>query len=449
MPASFDSLRTELQPLTDRFSAAGHRLFLVGGTVRDLLLAPGEEITMSADFDVDVTTTARPDEIKRCLQGWADAIWTQGERFGTIGAVKRVPGREPASMIERVYEITTHRAEAYRFDSRKPDVEFSDDVHADLSRRDFTVNAMAVELTAGATVTSVVDPFGGQEDLAAHRLRTPVSPEQSFSDDPLRMLRAARFIAKYRLTPEADLVAAVRAMADRLSIVSAERVRDELHKLLASRLPGEGLRFCLDTGLMAYVVPELTPRSVDVVDAIGRDDGLLDASVLPGALAAIDRRLARLAALVLDSDDPRRRLQTLRHSNSDLDEVARIVASARRLLEGVPPATARRQVYEAGPVLAEAIEVARRFAADGRAGRAGVGAIREMADRINDVAVTEDLTDLGPELDGSSVMSLLGVPQGREVGAALEFLQAVRLDEGRLGHEAITSRLLEWWRDRR
>jgi poly(A) polymerase len=449
MPASFDSLRTELQPLTDRFSAAGHRLFLVGGTVRDLLLAPGEEITMSADFDVDVTTTARPDEIKRCLQGWADAIWTQGERFGTIGAVKRVPGREPASMIDRVYEITTHRAEAYRFDSRKPDVEFSDDVHADLSRRDFTVNAMAVELTAGATVTSVVDPFGGQEDLAAHRLRTPVSPEQSFSDDPLRMLRAARFIAKYRLTPEADLVAAVRAMADRLSIVSAERVRDELHKLLASRLPGEGLRFCLDTGLMAYVVPELTPRSVDVVDAIGRDDGLLDASVLPGALAAIDRRLARLAALVLDSDDPRRRLQTLRHSNSDLDEVARIVASARRLLEGVPPATARRQVYEAGPVLAEAIEVARRFAADGRAGRAGVGAIREMADRINDVAVTEDLTDLGPELDGSSVMSLLGVPQGREVGAALEFLQAVRLDEGRLGHEAITSRLLEWWRDRR
>ncbi|MFM2070213.1 MAG: hypothetical protein RLZZ623_476 [Actinomycetota bacterium] len=449
MPASFDSLRTELQPLTDRFSAAGHRLFLVGGTVRDLLLAPGEEITMSADFDVDVTTTARPDEIKRCLQGWADAIWTQGERFGTIGAVKRVPGREPASMIDRVYEITTHRAEAYRFDSRKPDVEFSDDVHADLSRRDFTVNAMAVELTAGATVTSVVDPFGGQEDLAAHRLRTPVSPEQSFSDDPLRMLRAARFIAKYRLTPEADLVAAVRAMADRLSIVSAERVRDELHKLLASRLPGEGLRFCLDTGLMAYVVPELTPRSVDVVDAIGRDDGLLDASVLPGALAAIDRRLARLAALVLDSDDPRRSLQALRHSNSDLDEVARIVASARRLLEGVPPATARRQVYEAGPVLAEAIEVARRFAADGRAGRAGVGAIREMADRINDVAVTEDLTDLGPELDGSSVMSLLGVPQGREVGAALEFLQAVRLDEGRLGHEAITSRLLEWWRDRR
>ena len=178
----------ELSPLTERFAAAGHHLYLVGGTVRDLLVADGTDTN-----DFDATTSARPADIKRCLDGWADAIWTQGERFGTIGAKKD----------ERIYEITTHRAEAYNDDSRKPHVEFADDIETDLSRRDFTVNSMALELTA-ATPT-LVDPFGGATDLVTRTLRTPLSPEVSFSDDPLRMLRAARFIARYQLQPVPEL----------------------------------------------------------------------------------------------------------------------------------------------------------------------------------------------------------------------------------------------------
>ena len=188
----FEPLRLELQPLADRFAAAGHRLFIVGGTVRDLLL--GVSLT-SEELDIDATTTAHPEEIKRLLHGWADSIWTQGERFGTIGAVKRIPGVEPGASIRRIYEITTHRAEAYDDDSRKPTVQFSADLRADLSRRDFTVNAMAIDLTAASAPSSatgdpvndlvIVDPFGGRVDLAAGRLRTPLSPELSFSDDAM------------------------------------------------------------------------------------------------------------------------------------------------------------------------------------------------------------------------------------------------------------------------
>ena len=193
IPPRFQPVLDELEPLTARFRAAGHRLYLVGGTVRDLLAgAPTEEI------DFDFTTDARPDAIKKVLKGWADAVWTQGEKFGTIGAKK---GGRP-------YEITTHRAEAYHEDSRKPEVEFSDQVEADLSRRDFTINAMALELTADTP--TLVDPYGGAAELATRVLRTPLAPEVSFSDDPLRMLRAARFIARFNATPAPELVAAVK-----------------------------------------------------------------------------------------------------------------------------------------------------------------------------------------------------------------------------------------------
>src|SRR4029078_10539992 len=184
--------------------------------------------------DLDATTDARPSEIKRLLDGWADAIWTQGERFGTIGANKVGADGAP-----RVYEITTHRAESYLPDSRKPDVEFADAVEADLSRRDFTVNAMALEVTSDSPV--LVDPFGGAVDLATGTLRTPLAPEISFSADPLRMLRAARFIAGHGLEPAPELVAAVEAMHHRLSIVSAERIRDELDKLIVVEHPAKGL----------------------------------------------------------------------------------------------------------------------------------------------------------------------------------------------------------------
>ena len=215
VPQRFEPVLAEVLPLAERFREAGHRLYLVGGVVRDLLL------DREVSSDIDLTTDARPDQIKKLLQGWADHRWTQGEKFGTIGAKRG----------DRAYEITTHRAEAYTSDSRKPHVVFADDVAVDLSRRDFTVNAMALALPE----LQLIDPFDGAADLAAKRLRTPLTPDESFSDDPLRMMRAARFIAGYDLVPDAALVEAVVALRHRLEIVSAERIRDELDKLILVR----------------------------------------------------------------------------------------------------------------------------------------------------------------------------------------------------------------------
>ena len=202
VPDRFAPVLAELAEVSELFRAADKRLYLVGGTVRDLL---GGHASTAIDFDA--TTNARPDEIKRLLSGWADAIWTQGEKFGTIGARKG----------DRVYEITTHRAEAYHPDTRKPDVEFSDAIEIDLSRRDFTINAMALELTSDSP--TLVDPFNGASDLMTRTLRTPLDPDISFSDDPLRMIRAARFIARFNMNPVPELVEAVKQYKDRLEIV--------------------------------------------------------------------------------------------------------------------------------------------------------------------------------------------------------------------------------------
>ena len=237
VPQRFEPVLAEVLPLAERFRAAGHRLYLVGGVVRDLLL------DREVSSDIDLTTDARPDQIKKLLQGWADHRWTQGEKFGTIGAKRG----------DTAYEITTHRAEAYTSDSRKPHVVFADDVAVDLSRRDFTVNAMALALPE----LQLIDPYDGAADLAAKRLRTPLTPTESFSDDPLRMLRAARFIAGYDLVPDAALVEAVVALRHRLEIVSAERIRDELDKLIQLERPGAGLWFAVDTGLSEEFLPEL------------------------------------------------------------------------------------------------------------------------------------------------------------------------------------------------
>ena len=457
----FEPLRLELQPLADRFAAAGHRLFLVGGTVRDLLL--GASLT-SAEFDVDATTTAHPEEIKRLLHGWADSIWTQGERFGTIGAVKRVPGDGPGASIRRIYEITTHRAEAYDNDSRKPTVQFSADLRTDLSRRDFTVNAMAIDLTAasahGAAHGSatgdpvidlvIVDPFGGRVDLAARRLRTPLSPELSFSDDPLRMLRAARFIAKYELVPTAELTDAVVAMADRLVVVSVERIRDELHKLLAAPHPAAGLWFCAQTKVLEHVLPELAASPVSCLE-----DAIRAVDPSPGQDARLgdpfDLRLVRLAALTDHLDRPEVRMNRLRHPSVDVRAVESIVRGARRLRALAEDATAvadgdlRRLVVVASPWLAEAVELAfRRAVADGPT-RA---TLMQMSQRLAALAATEDLAQLGPEIDGLEVMKLLQVPAGRDVGVALDYLRTLRLDEGPIGAERAAQRLRSWWAQR-
>ena len=239
VPERWQAVLEEVRPLADAFVAAGHRLYLVGGVVRDQLV--GRDI--GPDDDIDLTTDARPDRILEVVAPLADAVWRQGERFGTIGC----------RIGPRAFELTTHRAEAYSPDSRKPEVEFADAIEADLARRDFTVNAMALEVPE----PRLVDPFDGAADLVAGRLRTPLAPEESFSDDPLRMLRAARFISGYGLAPDDGLVAAVHEMGGRLEIVSAERIRDELDKLIVVDDPAAGLWFLVDTGLAEHFLPEL------------------------------------------------------------------------------------------------------------------------------------------------------------------------------------------------
>ena len=315
-------------PLAERFAAEGFTLYLVGGVVRDLLL--GKDLT--GGRDIDLTTDARPADTKRLVQGWADSVWSQGERFGTIGC--RADGWD--------YEITTHRAEAYTPDSRKPDVVFADAVEADLSRRDFTVNAMALALPE----PQLIDPFGGAVDLAQGLLRTPLAPEESFSDDPLRMLRAARFIAGYGLTPDPALVAAVETMAERLSIVSAERIRDEFDKLIVVPDPAAGLWFLVETGLVDQFLPELAKMRLEQ-DPIHRHK-----DVLTHTIAVVGNtepeRIVRLAALYHDVGKPRtrsfeqgkvsfhhhevvgarmtrERMKALKYSTDDVTAVSRLV----------------------------------------------------------------------------------------------------------------------------
>jgi poly(A) polymerase len=474
IPPRFQPVLAELAPLSDRFRAAGHRLYLVGGTVRDLLAgdtAPGDL------DDFDATTDARPAEIKRLLHGWADAIWTQGERFGTIGAKKRGPHGD------RIYEITTHRAEAYHADSRKPDVEFSDRIEADLSRRDFTINAMALELTTDSP--TLVDPFGGAADLVTRTLRTPLAPEISFSDDPLRMLRAARFIARLQVAPVPELVAAVREMKGRLEIVSAERVRDELDKLLTVAHPTAGLWFAIDTGLADEFLPELPMMRLEQ-DPIHRHKDVLTHSLAvvenvrppseqPEGRPAFDFRRTRLAALFHDVGKPRtrgyqqgkgvtfhhhdavgarmtrKRLEALRYSNDDVHAISELVALHLRFHTyslGWTDSAVRRYVRDAGPLLQE-LNVLTRCDCTTRNEKKALMLSRRMDDlevRIAQLAQREELASLRPELDGAAVMAQLGVGPGPIVGKALAFLLEIRLDEGMLGEAAIRHRLDEWWR---
>ena len=467
IPDRFRPVLAEIAPLTERFAAAGHRLYLVGGTVRDLLLG---DVDLSV-LDFDATTDARPAQIKACLQGWADAIWTQGERFGTIGAKRG----------DRVYEITTHRADVYHDDSRKPDVEFADRIEEDLSRRDFTINAMALELTADSPV--LVDPLDGAVDLMTRTLRTPLAPEVSFSDDPLRMLRAARFIARLDMQPVPELTAAVAEMHARLAIVSAERVRDELDKLIVVDHPSAGLWFALETGLADEFLPELPAMRLEQ-DPIHRHKDVLTHTLAvvenvrrPVDAAEYDFRLTRLAALFHDVGKPRtrgyqqgkgvtfhhhdavgarmtrKRMEALRYSHDDIAAVTELVALHLRFHTyqmGWTDSAVRRYVRDAGDLLGE-LNVLTRCDCTTRNERKAAQLSRRMDDlevRIAELAAHEELAAIRPQLDGNTVMELLGVGPGRVVGEALAFLLEIRLDEGVLADDEIRARLLTWWQQR-
>jgi len=455
----------ELADVAALFRNSGHRLYLVGGTVRDLL--SGQPFD---SLDFDATTEARPDAVKKIIAGWADAVWTQGEKFGTIGARKG----------DRVYEITTHRAEAYHSDTRKPDVEFSDAIETDLSRRDFTVNAMALEVTSDAP--TLVDPFNGAADLLTKTLRTPLDPDISFSDDPLRMMRAARFIARFSMTPVPELVTAVRTMKDRLEIVSSERIRDELNKLITVESPSLGLWFLVDTGLADLFLPELPAMRLEN-DPIHRHKDVLThtlaviENVRREAAPEFDFRLTRLAALFHDIGKPRtrgflegkgttfhmhdvvgakmtkKRLVALKFPNEDVEKITELVRLHLRFHTyemGWTDSAVRRYVNDAGPLLAELNVLTRCDCTTRNAKKAERLARRmdELESRIMALAAQEELKAIRPEMNGVQVMEHLGVEPSPVVGEALSHLLEIRLDEGLVGDDEIRRRLDAWWKAR-
>lgn len=456
IPDRLRSLVDEVGDVAARFEQAGFRLYLVGGVVRDAVLG-----RLSPEHDLDFTTNARPDDVERIVRGWADAVWTQGKKFGTVGLLKG--GRR--------MEITTHRAEAYLPDSRKPVVMFSDAVEADLSRRDFTVNALALSLPD----MILIDPFNGIGDLAAHRLRTPLSPEESFTDDPLRMLRAARFIAGYRLVPDENVVDAVTRLRSRLDIVSEERIRDELDKLLVVERPGEGLWFLVRTGLAEEFLPELPALALEQ-DPIHRHK-----DVLAHTIAVVEKcrpdRILRLAALLHDIGKPktrsygpggtvsfhhhevvgarmaRDRMRALRYPSEDIEQVSRLVELHLRFHTyrmGWTDSAVRRYVRDAGPLLDQLNELTRNDCTTRNPVKAKALARRidELERRIDELERQEELAAIRPDLDGNEVMARLGIAPGPLVGEALDFLLELRLEEGPLGKEEASRRLAAWWAER-
>lgn len=477
IPERFRPAIDAVAPVAAAFADAGHRLYLVGGVVRDLLLPDAPTPT-----DYDCTTDALPDEIEaivRRLDG-LDAVWTQGKRFGTIGC--RVAVGPDAAV--RDFEITTHRAEAYTPDSRKPEVAFATDIEADLSRRDFTINAMALDVTAvgdpaageGSSVgAALIDPFGGAADLATRTLRTPLSPEESFSDDPLRMLRAARFVGRYDLTAEEDLVGAIETMGERLAIVSAERIRDELCRLIVIDDPKPGLWFLVDTGLAEHFLPELPGMRVSQDPIHHHKD------VLTHSIAVIDNTcpdlVLRLAALFHDVGKPatfaigakgvsfhhhevvgarmtRKRMKALKFSNDMIDDVSQLVFLHLRFHgygdDAWTDAAVRRYVRDAGHLLDKLNELTRCDCTTRNRKKAAQLSRRmdRLEDRIARLAEEEELAAMRPDLDGAQVMALLDIPPGRVVGEALNFLLDARIEEGPLGEEEAERRLRAWWDER-
>lgn len=453
MPERLKPIFDETRDIADLFEAAGARLYLVGGVVRDALLG-----RLSPTSDLDFTTDVPPSRTEEILAPWADSIWLQGKRFGTIGATKG----------ERRMEITTHRAEHYDPVSRKPNVAFSTALEADLSRRDFTVNAMAVSLPD----LRLVDPFNGTSDLATKTLRTPLSPEVSFADDPLRMLRAARFIAGYGLEPTPELTEAVVRMRSRLEIVSDERVRDELDKLIVVADPSAGLRFLVDTGLAAEFLPELPALALEQ-DPLHRHKDVLAHTIAVVQRAKPDRTL-RLAALFHDIGKPktrsygpggivsfhhhelvgarmtRDRMRALRYPADEIEKVSKLVELHLRFHTyglGWTDAAVRRYVRDAGDLLEPLNELTRCDCTTRDPSKARALSLRmdELERRTAELRANEELAAIRPDLDGRDVMAHLGIAPGPLVGKALGYLLEARLEEGPHSHDEAIALLEQWW----
>src|SRR5690554_6115209 len=436
--------------LGELFAAAGYQLYLVGGSVRDAFLGRTE------DVDFDFATDARPDDIQEILEGWADSVYTVGKAFGTVGAIKN--GRN--------VEITTFRKEIYRDDSRKPHVEFSAEIDVDLARRDFTVNAMAIPFPD----VTPVDPYGGAADLAARVLRTPLEPELSFSDDPLRMLRLFRFQATLGFEPDRKAFEAVKDMAPRLEIVSAERIRDEFSKLITAPDPGPALEGLIESGLADQFIPELSGLAMEQ-DPVQRHKDVLAHTIAVVRKTSPDLVL-RLAALFHDIGKPdtrefgpggvtfhhhevvgaritRERLRALAYPREIVDDVSRLVFLHLRphtLKLGWTDSAVRRYVRDAGHLLdrLNALVRADVTTANQKKQRQIQEGIDELERRIAVLSEQEELARLRAPIDGHDVMTYTGIGPGPMVGEIMDILLEKRIEEGPYTRKAAFEIVRDW-----
>jgi len=450
--------------LAAQFKAAGFRLALVGGPVRDSLLG-------RLGNDLDFTTNARPEDTKKILKKWATDVWDVGIKFGTIGAKKD----------NVTYEITTYRADSYESDSRKPEVNFGDSIEGDLLRRDFTVNAMAIELTT--STPEFIDPHNGVTDLLKRVLRTPSSPELSFSDDPLRMLRAARFAAQLGFTIDEAVLVAMKSMADRLSIISAERIRDEFIKTVMSSDPRAGITTLVDTGLCEKFLPEIPKLRLEIDEHHHHKDVYEHTLTVVEQSIALEERLggpnlvARLAALMHDVGKPKtralidgggvsfhhhevvgarmtkERLKKLRFDHDVVEDVSQLVFLHLRFHgygDGAwTDSAVRRYVRDAGDLLTHLHVLTRADCTTRNRKKAEALASHYdgLENRIAQLMEQEELLKIRPDLDGHAIMKLLGIPAGPKIGKAYDFLLELRLEHGPLGEERAEAELRKWWNE--
>jgi poly(A) polymerase len=463
--ASLAPIEKPLRRVGGRFADAGWEIALVGGPVRDALVG-----RLSFETDLDFTTNAQPEQIVELLEGWAEAVWDVGIRFGTVGA--RIDGRE--------VEITTYRSESYDAQSRKPEVAFGNNLADDLARRDFTMNAMAVTLPS----MEFVDLFDGSVDLAARRIRTPGTAQSSFDDDPLRMMRAARFASQLDATVDADVVDAMSAQAERISIVSAERVREEFSKIVMSDHPRVGLTLLVDTGIADIVLPELPLLRLEADEHHHHKD------VYEHTLTVLEQAITlesvheptcepdltlRLAALLHDIGKPKtrkfedggrvsfhhhevvgarmtkKRMRELRFPNDLTDDVAKLVELHLRF-HGYgtgewTDSAVRRYVRDAGDQLVRLHKLTRADSTTRNRKRAQAlqSAYNDLEQRIERLSEEEELAAMRPDLDGAKIMEVLGIPPGPLVGEAYNFLLGLRLDRGPLDEEQAVEALRAWW----
>ena len=446
--------------LGDLFSRAGHELALVGGPVRDVFLGGRPK-------DLDLTTDAVPERVLEITRAWADRTWTVGIEFGTVGLRKR----------DDIFEITTYRSEAYDRSSRKPEVEYGTSLVADLERRDFTINAMAARLPS----FELADPFGGLEALREKVIRTPGRPEDSFSDDPLRILRAARFAARLGFTVAPEVQSAMRAMASRLTIVSAERITDELSKLMLTASPEAGLDLLVRTGVADVVLPELPELRMEVDEHHRHKDVYTHSLIVLRQAIDLEPRyglgpdlVLRLAAILHDIGKPRtrsllpggkvafhhhevvgakmarKRLTELRFSKEVVDDVSKLVGLHLRFHgygDGEwTDSAVRRYVRDAGDLLIRLHALTRADSTTRNARKAArlTATYDALEARIEVLREQEELDKIRPELDGEQIMRILGLKPGPLVGKAWNYLLELRLSEGMIGEERATAELLAW-----